>query len=283
MNAYLELRCSIPAALEEELPVIVNRPQVLGIEIGEQERGRVRLTVYFSPGAGQSRETIRALLEDRGATEAATGFVADEDWLVAYRETVRPFPVGELWWLDPHPDLPTSAPPGRRRIVMPPGMAFGSGSHESTRLMLEGLREGDVRGRAVLDVGTGSGVLALAAEILGARCVLGVDIDALAVCTAVEICALQEWQPSVHLVVGSAGCAGAGVFDLVMCNMIWAHSLPLLPAMSAALAPAGRLVLSGLLYGERTEVETKLVGAGMAVVSVRRDGEWISLTAERRR
>lgn len=283
MKPYQELRCSIPAALEEELPALVNSPDVLGLEIGGAELDRLRLAVYFPPGASETREETRALLEAHGATDLTTGLVADEDWLAAYREVVRPFAVGELWWLDPHPDLPTAAPPGRRRIVMPPGMAFGSGSHESTRLILGGLREREVRGRAVLDVGTGSGVLALAAEALGARCVLAVDTDPLAVRTAVEIRSLQEWRPVVHFVVGSAGCAGAGIFDIVMCNMILAHSLPLLEEMSAALAPAGKLVLSGLLCAEAAAVEARLEDVGLAVRGLGRDGEWITLTAERRR
>jgi ribosomal protein L11 methyltransferase len=279
MDAYLELRCSIPAELEELLPGLFAGLHVLGMEIEPGESDRVGVTVYFRQDAHALRDEVHVLLEAIGGERLSQAIVEDEDWLAAFRESVQAFPVGARWWFDPHPDRPTAAPPGRCRIVMPPRTAFGSGTHESTRLILDALDETDVKGASLLDVGTGSGVLALAADALGARRVLAVDSDPLAIRTAVEICALQEWRPAVHFVIGSAGCAGDGFFDMVVCNMISAHSLPLLNHMVAALAPGGKLLLSGLLRGELPAVEPKLEEAGLTVLGVGRDGEWVSLAA----
>jgi len=158
-------------------------------------------------------------------------------------------------------------------------MAFGSGSHESTRLILRALERADLTDRCVLDVGTGSGILALAAELSGARRVLGVDIDPIAVHIARQIGDLQEWRPGVHYVVGSAGCAAGGVFDLVLCNMIFAHSKPLLDSLAAALAPQGILVLSGLLVEEAGDVAAELPGWGLVAGPMAALNEWASLSA----
>ncbi len=131
----------------------------------------------------------------------------------------------------------------------------------------------------MLDVGTGSGILALAADLSGARPVLGVDIDATAVHIARQIGDLQEWRPGVHYVVGSAGCAAGALFDLVLCNMIFAHSLPLLDSMAATLAPQGTLVLSGLLVEEVGDVVAELQRRSLVVGPVAVLNEWASLGA----
>jgi ribosomal protein L11 methyltransferase len=162
-------------------------------------------------------------------------------------------------------------------------MAFGSGSHESTSLILSALETADLKGRSVLDVGTGSGILALAAELSGARRVIGVDIDAVAIHIARQIGDLQEWRPGVHYVVGSVGCAAGGVFDLVLCNMISAHFVPLLDALATALAPHGTLVLSGLLVEESGDVVAELQERGLVAGPAAVLNEWACLSALRGR
>jgi ribosomal protein L11 methyltransferase len=282
MGAFLSVRCWVPLALEEEIPTLLYPMPVLGTEIGERRDGRVEVTVFLPHTERGMAVDVTTLLATAGAGAIKVSTVEEEDWLARYRRDVQPFAVGETWWVDPHPETPTQAPPGRRRLVMPPRMAFGSGSHESTRLILCALEMADLKGRCVLDVGTGSGVLALAADLLGARRVLGVDIDAIAVDIARQIGDLQEWRPSVHYVVGSADCAAGCLFDFVLCNMIAAHFLPLLDLLAATLAPQGTLVLSGLLVGEEGDVAAELwkrnLVAGPAAVL----NEWASLSAGRR-
>ena len=265
--------------LEEEIPTLLFPLPVLGTEIGERIGEVVEVTVFFrTVRAWTSMRSGCGLLQP-GRAPSKSSTVEGSDWLANYRENVRPFAVGTNWWVDPHPETPTAAPPGRRRLAIPPRMAFGSGSHESTGLILRALETADLDGRSVLDVGTGSGILALAAELSGARRVLGVDIDAIAIDIARQIAGLQEWRPGVHFVVGSVDCAAGGVFDLVLCNMISAHFMPLLDALAAALGPHGTLVLSGLLVEEVGDVvaelqERDLVARPAAVLN-----EWAGLSA----
>ncbi len=283
MGAFLRIRCWVPLALEEDVPTLLYPLPVLGAEIGERRGDRVAVTVFLPHNERVKSTDAEMLLAASGAVGIEVGHLEEEDWLAQYRENVRPFAVGGTWWVDPHPETPTEAPRGRRRLVMPPRMAFGSGSHESTSLILRALETADLKDRCVLDVGTGSGILALAAELSGARRVLGVDIDAIAIHIARQIGDLQEWRPGVHYVVGSADCAAGGVFDLVLVNMILAHSMPLLDSIAAALAPQGRLVISGLLVEEVGEVAVELRRRGLVAGPAAVLNEWASLSAVRSR
>lgn len=282
MPAYLSLRCRAPLRLEDELPELFSGIPVLGTEIGVASGDMVDLAVYFASCDAEARRRVRELLADRGAAGFVSESVPAEDWLAAYRERVRAFAVGRGWWIDPHPTAPTPAPAGRSRLVMPPRMAFGSGSHESTRLALEALEEIELAADAVLDVGTGSGILAIAAERAGAGAVIALDNDPTAVWVAREIALLQDLPVGVQLVVGSLDCVAGRSFGVILCNMITEQFVPLIGALERLLSPTGLLVLSGLMAGESAEVERALAGASLHVRARLSAGEWTSLTAERR-
>jgi ribosomal protein L11 methyltransferase len=164
-------------------------------------------------------------------------------------------------------------------LAIEPRMAFGTGSHESTQAILMALEDIEVNGRRVLDVGAGSGILALAAESLGAESVVGVDIDETSVWVAIETARQQEWPSRVSYVIGTVECIGRTEFDIVMCNMITSVFLPLLSEMRRLLAPAGIAVFSGLLVSEVESVSGALVEAGFAIPSHRVFGDWASLMA----
>jgi ribosomal protein L11 methyltransferase len=282
MPAYLSLRCRAPLRLEDELPELFSGIPVLGTEIGVASGDMVDLAVYFASCDADARRRVCELLADRGAAGFVSEFVPAEDWLAAYREQVRAFAVGRGWWIDPHPTAPTPAPVGRSRLVMPPRMAFGSGSHESTRLALQALEEIELAVDAVLDVGTGSGILAIAVERAGAGEVIALDNDPTAVWVAREIALLQDLPVGVQLVVGSLDCVAGRSFDVILCNMITEQFVPLIGAMERLLSPAGLLVLSGLMAREAAEVERALARASLHVRARLSAGEWASLTAERR-
>ena len=282
MDAYLSIKCSMPSALEEELPTVLFDLPVLGTEITERGGDRVDVVVFLP--ADQSDRVAQAtrLIIEAGGEGLEVEIVDHDDWMTNYREAVRPFAVGSSWWVDPHPETPTMAPPDRKRLVMPPRMAFGSGSHESTRLLLRALEAISPCDRSVLDVGTGSGILALAADALGARRVLAVDIDPVAVDIACQIRSLQEWRPRVQFVVGSVDCVAPGCFDLVLCNMISANFLPLLDAMTETLTPGGTLMISGLLVGEADTISGMLGRCGMETAPMTSLDGWASFRARRR-
>jgi ribosomal protein L11 methyltransferase len=156
-------------------------------------------------------------------------------------------------------------------------MAFGSGSHESTQLILLELEKLGIDGATILDLGTGSGILAIAAAELGAKMVVGLDIDEDAIWVARETADLQERPARVRYVLGSPDCLATVGFDVVMCNMISANMLPLLPQLHVLLAPGGVAVLSGLLAIETSDITETLSSLGLEVTGGRVLGEWGSL------
>jgi ribosomal protein L11 methyltransferase len=237
------------------------------------------VTVYLSGADPGEADGVCLLLADRGADVEERELLEAADWLAGFRESTRPFEVGERWWIDPHPEKPTAAPPGRQRLVIEPRMAFGTGSHESTQAILMTLEDIEVGGRRVLDVGTGSGILALAADHVGADTVIALDIDETAIWVASETARQQDWTSRVTYVLGPVGCIGSAEFDIVMCNMVTSIFLPLVSELRSALAPAGIVVFSGLLASEVKSVSGALVEAGFAIRSHRILGEWAGLVA----
>lgn len=277
-DAYLYIRCVIPVELEDELPELLAPWSVLGSEIGIGADDRIGVTIYLRGDEDDGAEGVRRTLAERGAYAFQQGSLEEDDWLAGFRQMVRPFEVGRGWWIDPHPDQPSPAPAGRRRLVVEPRTAFGSGTHESTRAILSALEEIEVDGRRVLDVGTGSGILALAAECLGAAWVVGLDIDPVAIWVASEVAQQQEWTSRANFILGSVDCVGRAEFDIVLCNMIASNMIPLLEGLRRSIVRAGVAVFSGLLASEVGTVSRHLTEVGFKVTARRETGDWASLT-----
>ncbi len=281
MTDYPWVRCTVPAVLEDEIGAILDGTGVIGAELQPLDDGSLRVNVYLAPGCGRPGEAA-ARLAQAGAFDLHRGELPESDWLEPYRKAVRAFPVGTRWWLDPRPDEPTPAPGDRVRLVVEPRTAFGSGSHESTQLVLIELEGLEIAGRKVLDVGTGNGVLAFAAERLGAAMVVALDIDPEAVWVARETAAVQERPAAPLLIAGTLDAVRAAEdFDLVMCNMVAEHMLPLTAAIAGQLRPGGLAALSGLLEEQRLEVEERLGADGLTVIARSRCGEWAAVVARR--
>ncbi len=276
---FICIRCRIRPELEQELAEILAPWSVLGVEICEVTDQGVDIAVFLdrteAEGGG---EELCQELSNRGAEGIELGRLDSRDWLAEYRSRVSPFAVGGRWWIDPHPDCPTPAPENRFRLVIEPRMAFGTGSHESTRAILEILEVMKLGGQRVLDVGTGSGILALAAENLGAAFVVGLDIDPTAVGVASEIASQQDWTSRVKLLLGSIDCLREEKFDIVLCNMIASEFLPLARKFRWRIHPNGVVVFSGLLRLEIEAVSSALMSDGLEVVDTHELGQWAALT-----
>ena len=279
MTAYLELTCTWPRGRDEELNEILAGAYVLGACLNDESAGCVAVTIYLHESRAADASRLAGRLEASGGRNATLSSVPADDWLARYRETVRPFAVGEKWWIDPHPSNPTDAPAGRIRLDVEQRSAFGSGSHESTQLVLLGLEEAEVDGKSVLDVGTGSGILALAAQAAGAGTVVAFDLDPEAVWVARSTTRHAGHNPTILLFAGPLAAVARRGFDIVLCNMISSQFEPLLPEIRRVLDPPGRVILSGLLTTELDRVTAAAARAGLMVESQRTAAEWSSVTA----
>ncbi len=271
----LRLRCVLPESREDDLGGILAFYPTLGASLAPYDAGALAADIYLEP---RFRDQVRALTEDLeaiGAREIDLEDFETRDWLVNYRERVRPFPLGDTWWIDPHPRTPTPAPPGRRRLVIEPRMAFGTGTHPSTALMLMDLERNPPRGLSVLDAGTGSGILALAADALGAEWVVGFDIDPASIMVARQILRDQDFSPAPTYFAGPVEAAGQGVFDLILCNMISERFLPLTESLRNRLRAGGTAVFSGILVSERKHVTSSLEKKGFHPTSIDELDGWV--------
>jgi ribosomal protein L11 methyltransferase len=197
------------------------------------------------------------------------------DW-IAESAALRRAVLVDRYLLDPHDgDLATPAPPGVRRLFLPAVRAFGTGSHESTRLAVRLLLAEDLRRARVLDVGCGTGTLAFVAALEGAARVVAFDLDREAAFATRE----QARANSVPRVAAFAGpleaLRPAALFDVVAANMIHEETAPLLPTLRAHLAPGGRLLCSGQLVERDGEWADLLRKRGIRKVRSIRENEWL--------
>lgn len=196
---------------------------------------------------------LRTALEAQGLSAAEVDFLDDADWLNRWRQFAVDFCFADRLWLVPRDVLA----PGEPALHLDPGLAFGSGSHPTTRLCLDWLARADLSGRTVLDYGCGSGVLALAALKLGAASVLAIDHDPQALLATRENAAYNALgQPGSEatLSVGLPDALGDQTFDVVVANILANPLIELAPVLTAALEPGGVLVMSGLLEAQAERV-----------------------------
>lgn len=201
--------------------------------------------------------------------------VEEVDWVATWREGIAPvaagpFDVVPTWLAGDHPQQP-----GRIRIVLDPGRAFGSGHHDTTIGCLEALAALDLAGRTVLDVGTGTGLLAIAAAHRDAARVVAVDVDP----DAVEVAAANADANGVTLAlaVGSVD-AVTGPYDVVVANVLTHTILDLADQLVAAVAPGGHLITSGIGAERAATVADALGREGLTGVHTTIRGEWAVVT-----
>jgi ribosomal protein L11 methyltransferase len=240
----------------------------LEIECDPEDRDLLIADLWDHNSAGiveLSDARVRAFFDDtadRGELSllfpgATLRIEEDRDWVQSARDLLQPMDVGARFFLVPEwRDDP--APTGRFRIVVNPGLAYGTGVHETTQLCLEALEEFVRPGASVLDVGTGSGILAQAARLLGAARVYACDIDPV----ALEI--------SKAGFVGSADAVATASVDLVVANINPETIVRIAPDLVRVLRPAGVLLASGFEASEVEQVKAALPPAR----EVRHKGQW---------
>lgn len=206
--------------------------------------------------------------------------VEDRNWNEVWEATIRPIRVTDRIiiapsWHPPEPDGDVIV------LTIDPKMSFGTGYHETTRLMLKLIERHLRTGDTVLDVGTGTGVLAIAALKLGALRAVGVDNDDWSFANARENAVLNGVAERLAIRLGDLAVIDEKGFGMIVANIQKNVIEAMLPDLVRRLAPAGRLLLSGLLLVDRDAMLRSLAAVGLNVIDERTENEWVAFAATR--
>lgn len=242
------------------------------------------ITLYFTDdeeGRRQLAGTEALLTGMDGVSCEASPAGDDSEWLYKWQEHFKPAKVGRYivvkpGWEDYEPAE------GELIIEMDPGMAFGSGLHETTSMCVKALEKYMPEDAAVLDVGTGTGILAMAAVLLGAESALGIDIDEEAVRVATENIRKNGLESSIAVMKGDLMEGVDYRADVIVANLMADLVMMLSPAAAEQLGPGGIYITSGILDIKEETVKKAIEDAGFDIIEVLADGEWRAIAAVRR-
>jgi ribosomal protein L11 methyltransferase len=281
-RVWYAVELTIERAAREAVEYALMEAGALGTESLDDEDQLTRAVGYFD--SPPERERVRDALSDAlrvydlpsSAVRAMkSSEVADRDWLGEWKKNWQPVAVGERFLIAP-PWSEIANAESRHVIRIEPGMAFGTGTHETTRLCLAAIEKYS-SGGSFLDVGTGTGILAIAAALLSplAR-IEACDTDATAVMIARENARLNNVGERISFRVGSIEETATASADIVCANLTADVIVPLLPALISV--SCGRLILSGILDSQADWVTQRLRGLGGANISeITTDGEWVAI------
>jgi len=283
MPTWTAVTVTAPAELAEALESFLLDRGAPGLQT-EDAAGAVRITAHFPGDAplvelGAFIAALRELAPQAATPRIAVDSITDTGWAENWKAHFPPLAIGEKLFV--HPPWLDAIPAGRVGIVLDPGMAFGTGHHASTRgclVLLERALAGSPSGR-VLDVGTGSGILAIAAAKLGAAEVWGVDVDA-------DACAIARENARVNRVGDAVRIAEdlsvvPGQFDVVLANLLAGLLVEHTAAIAARLRPGGMAIGAGVLHAEAADVRRAWRAAGLADDGDYAEEGWVALGARR--
>lgn len=265
--------------LEEEAMEIA-KIDLIDEELLAKDRSIGIVHIYISPE--ENPQEAVSFIKERLTTENISFEIelancAREDWENNWKQYFKPIKVGNKMlirpvWIDDYDA------DGRVVLNLEPGIAFGTGTHETTRLCLEALENYITTETHMLDVGCGSGILSVAGMLLGAKDVTGVDIDKLAVKVAVENGKLNSLEyPSYNMIVGNLIDRVSGKFSVVTANIVADAIIMLTPDVKKFLAEDAVYIVSGIIDIREDEVLACLCTNGFSVVNRREENGWVCL------
>ena len=279
--AYYEFTIRVPDTFKDTLIQSLSESGCLGMIENDES-----LVAYFPEKPGVSGiktdlSLMKAILEKAGLSNELSydcALIPDQDWNATWKKDFHPVDAGERFTIIPPWE---ETRPGRINLVIDPGMAFGTGHHETTRSCIALMEKYAARCAKgdFLDLGTGTGILAIAASKLGCRRVLGIDTDPLAVDAARKNAVINQ-TPGVDI-RGECLSEVSGTFHVIAANLISGVLVELAPELFAHLNNGGIAILAGILSGQEDEVIEAASAAGLRTIERYPDGKWVSLVVER--
>ncbi|MGB4600037.1 MAG: 50S ribosomal protein L11 methyltransferase [Trichlorobacter sp.] len=302
-SAWYQVSCEVPAPLAEAVADCLTELSGCGVCTDNRNvdtfspddipnPASVTISSYFGVPCPieEHLTTLAGFLNQQSATfpgyrptPPTVSLIAEEDWASSWKEHFKPLPIGERLLIIPSWETP-AATERRQIITLDPGMAFGTGGHETTRLCLECLEQiltdGLQADAPVLDLGTGSGILAIAAAKLGVRRIDAVDIDPQAVLVADENCRLNRVSDAVSCSTTPLEQLPDG-YRLILANILAEELVRMAPELTRRLRPDGLLVLSGILAEREQFVVDGFASQPLTLEASLAAGEWRCLRYRR--
>ena len=269
--------------LRTEAPKIAHI-DLIDEELLQKDVTRALIHIYISPDDNPAeaiaflREKYTAAgIENRISTES----VRQEEWATAWKTYYHPTKLGERLVVCPSWEEYQPAE-GEVVITLDPGMAFGTGSHDTTRLCLQLLEQYCAPGKQVLDIGSGSGILAISSVLLGCDRAVGVEIDPTAVRVARENSAINHTDDRVDFLCGDLVQQVGGRYHIVCANIVADVIIRLLPDVGQFMEEGAALILSGIIDEREADVLAALEQNAFAVAQRRESAGWVALLCEKR-
>ncbi|MBQ9762254.1 MAG: 50S ribosomal protein L11 methyltransferase [Oscillospiraceae bacterium] len=257
-------------------------------ELQEKLQGLSRVKLYLEDTDTAGMERLNGLIQRLGLS-MTTAPLPDVDYEESWKDSYPPQPIGQKLIVLPY-WLADSDADGREKVILDPGLTFGTGAHPSTQMVMETMEELVTPGSVCLDLGSGSGILSIAALRLGAKSAVGVDIDPKAEDIARENAAYNGFAaPEFTALTGNVTAdvplmeaLSQKEYDIVLVNIVADVIIGLSPILPNFLTAKSKLICSGILDTRLEDVTAALTAAGLNVTHIRQKEDWRCVTAERR-